>query len=198
MRGHRDADAVSANHAVSPELDEFVAAAAMGVRMNVNGVGSHGMTALMAAALNHRLDMVLFLLQIGASVDTRSRVLGYTALMHACESPRDRPDAARLMAQFLTAQALVNAAADSVNARDRMGHTPFMIAAMAKYPNVNLLRFLVHRGARANAANFLGLTARHLVAGEDLTPHVLAVRDATPIPREVPRSHYLAFLETAG
>lgn len=145
-------------------LEEILASIEAGA--DVNAADEYGVTALMWAAQDERVDIVKTIINAGADVNARNRV-GKNALMYACYNPNPEvikallnanPDvdakskygqtalmfAATSMDSEI-ATSLIEAGAD-VNARDNEGGTP-LIWAVKGYANPDVISILLDAGA---------------------------------------------------
>lgn len=103
-------------------------------------------------AAGGRTARVRELIATGINVDSKNRKQGMTALHWACE----------VMGTVETVETLLDAGAD-INARDKSGTTPLMMAAGGH--DATVVRLLLARGADKEAKNKDGMTALMLGAG---------------------------------
>jgi ankyrin repeat protein len=120
--------------------------------IDVNSVNRFGVTALMAAALWGRPEVVKYLLKKGADITAAEKSSGCNALMYASLSGCSE-----------SVQYLVESGAD-VNAIDVLGRTPLMIASFGGHAEV--VSLLLEKGADIHAETNKGVTAADFSAIE--------------------------------
>ncbi|KAH0623660.1 hypothetical protein JD844_006669 [Phrynosoma platyrhinos] len=111
-----------------------------------------GCTAMHWAADGGHIDVIEWMIQDGCEVDPKDTGLEWTPLMRLC-ALTGKTDVARL---------LIDSGAD-VNARDKDGKTPLMIAALNNHED--LVTLLLERGADPEVKNEFGKGALEMARG---------------------------------
>ncbi len=148
------------NYSHALDTDRYVIEMLIASGGDINTIARAGATTLIIAAGAGRIDLVRFLLENGANVNSRSNI-EETALVAAANRLGDSNigfhDVNIMgMDKDNVAELLVTSGGD-VNASNNMGDTPLILAAT--YGRVDLVRFLLKNGAKVNHRNKSGDTA---------------------------------------
>lgn len=117
----------------------------------INITDNNGMTPLMEAVCKNQLEVVRYLISQGADQKLEEKENG-TAFHLACTH-----GSLELLQLFLTANDDVNKA----NLRVARGYTPLMFACLSN-KNIDVVRYLIDRGADPKRRNNVGETALHI------------------------------------
>ncbi|XP_072559799.1 fibronectin type 3 and ankyrin repeat domains protein 1 isoform X1 [Paramormyrops kingsleyae] len=113
-----------------------------------------GLTALQAALHGGHLPVIAYMIQDGCEVDGRDGVSGWTPLM----------EVSAVSGNVAVAALLINAGA-SVNAADRKGKTPLMVAVLNDHQD--LVSLLLRNGADLSVKNEFGSSAAEMARAFD-------------------------------
>lgn len=108
--------------------------------LNVNVCDSNGFTPLHISSLCGRIEMVLLLIEAGASVNIQSRISKMTPLQMACQNNHIK-----------VVKALLGTGSCDINVQDSHGNTALHFACQTA--NANLVDLLLQHKARKNIVN---------------------------------------------
>ena len=181
-RGHHQAVMIAEMHDAAMAgdiiaLERSLAKGSVADAAFVNVVGEEGYTALHHAAFCGKAAAVSILLQHGASIEARTRVLGLSPLMLACHG--------RLETHENVVRVLLEAGAEA-DAVDWMVGSSSLMFAVAFSGNGGLVRLLFAAGARLDLRDYLGKNATTCKRLDGLNPNLSTDLSFVPLTASVP------------